>query len=153
MIDIISSFFKPRVTDTSSQSGREHALRLATAALLVEVGHADFDIDESELKATMKVLAKEFELSQQESAALLELAHEEADQAVSLYAFTSLLNEHYDAASKERVIELMWRIAYADGVKDKHEEHLIRKVADLLYVPHSRFVKARHQAAEAARRR
>lgn len=135
------------------ESDREHALRLATAALLIEVVRADFEVDEAELAATLEVLAKEFALSAEESEALLRLAREEAEQAVSLHAFTRLLNDNYDAPSKERVIELMWQIAYADGVKDKHEEHLIRKVADLLYVPHVRFVKARHFAAEAARKR
>jgi uncharacterized tellurite resistance protein B-like protein len=153
MLDVISSFFRPRVTAQTEQADREHALRLATAALLVEVVRADFGVDQAELEATLRVLEKQFELDAQESKALLKLAREESEQAVSLHAFTRLINENYDAQSKERVIELMWQIAYADGVKDKHEEHLIRKVADLLYVPHVRFVKARHAAAEAARRR
>ena len=51
---------------------------------------------------------------------------------------------------KVRVIEMMWQVVYADGVKDHYEEHLIRQVAELLYIPHADFIRARHKAEEMA---
>ncbi len=56
------------------------------------------------------------------------------------------MNQHYDHAMKRRVIEMMWHMVYADGEKDHYEEHLMRQVADLLYISHSEFIQARHQA-------
>ena len=66
----------------------------------------------------------------------MQQARKNADDLVSLQHVTRLLNEHFDEEMKIRVIEMMWQVVYADGVKDHYEEHLIRKIADLLYVSH-----------------
>ena len=68
---------------------------------------------------------------------------------VSIQHVTRLMNQHYDHAMKRRVIQMMWQLVYADGDKDHYEEHLIRQVADLLYVTHGEFIQARHQAEAA----
>ncbi len=81
--------------------------------------------------------------------ALLEEAEADADRLVSIQHTTRLLNEHYDHAMKRRVVEMMWRLVYADGEKSHYEEHLIRQVADLLYLSQSEFIQARHNAEPA----
>ena len=124
----------------------EHALRVATAVLLVEVARADFIIVPSEKLRLRELLEQQFNLSAQELDALLEEAEADADRMVSIQHVTRLLNEHYDHAMKRRVVEMMWQLVYADGEKDHYEEHLIRQVADLLYVSHSEFIQARHKA-------
>ena len=124
----------------------EHALRVATAVLLVEVTRADFIIVPSEKLRLRELLEQQFNLSAQELDALLEEAEADADRMVSIQHVTRLLNEHYDHAMKRRVVEMMWQLVYADGEKDHYEEHLIRQVADLLYVSHSEFIQARHKA-------
>ncbi len=124
----------------------EHALRVATAVLLVEVARADFIIDPSEKLRLRELLEQQFHLSTQELDALLEEAEADADRMVSIQHVTRLLNQHYDHAMKRRVVEMMWQLVYADGEKDHYEEHLIRQVADLLYVSHSEFIQARHKA-------
>jgi uncharacterized tellurite resistance protein B-like protein len=75
-------------------------------------------------------------------------ARESADKLVSIQHITRLLNEQFDASMKVRVVEMMWQVVYADGIKDRYEEHLIRQVSELLYLPHSKFIQARHKAEQ-----
>ena len=124
----------------------EHALRVATAVLLVEVTRADFIVEASERLKLRQLLEQQFNLSAQELDALLEQAEVDADRMVSIQHVTRLLNQHYDHAMKLQVVQMMWQLVYADGVKDHYEEHLIRQVADLLYISHSEFIQARHRA-------
>ena len=133
-------------TIETSPADIEHALRVATAVLLVEVTRADFIIVPAEKLRIRELLEQQFNLSTQELDALLEEAETGADRMVSIQHVTRLLNEHYDHAMKRRIVEMMWQLVYADGVKDHYEEHLIRQVADLLYVSHSEFIQARHKA-------
>jgi len=124
----------------------EHALRVATAVLLVEIARADFVVEPVERQRLRQLLEQEFQLTATELDALLEEAEADADQLVSIQHTTRLLNEHYDHALKRRVVEMMWRLVYADGEKSHYEEHLIRQVADLLYLSQSEFIQARHNA-------
>jgi len=139
-------------TIETSPADMEHALRVATAVLLVEVVRADFIVDPSEKLRLRELLEQQYNLPAQELDALMEEAEADADRMVSIQHVTRLLNEHYDHAMKRRVVEMMWQLVYADGEKDHYEEHLIRQVADLLYVSHGEFIQARHKAeAESSR--
>ena len=124
----------------------EHALRVATAVLLVEIARADFVVEPVERQHLRQLLEREFQLTEIELEALLEEAEADADRLVSIQHITRLLNEHYDHAMKRRVIEMMWRLVYADGEKSHYEEHLMRQIADLLYLSQSEFVQALHKA-------
>ena len=136
--------------EESSPEDMQHALRVATAVLLVEVARADFIVQPEEQAQLRRLLEREFELSGEELDALMEEAEADADRLVSLQHVTRLINEHYDHPMKVRIVEMMWRLVYADGNKDHYEEHLIRQVAELLYVSHPEFIQARHKAEEAA---
>jgi uncharacterized tellurite resistance protein B-like protein len=124
----------------------DHVLRVATATLLVEVVRADFIVQPSELLRLRSILRRQFELAEEELDALLEQAEQGADRMVSTQHITRLLNENFDHAMKLRVIEMMWELVYADADKNHYEEHLIRQVADLLYISHGEFIRARHRA-------
>ncbi len=124
----------------------EHALRVATAVLLVEIARADFVVEPVERQRLRELLEQQFQLSDSELDAVLEEAEADADRLVSIQHITRLLNEHYDHAMKRRVIEMMWRLVYADGEKSHYEEYLIRQVADLLYLSQGEFIQARHRA-------
>ncbi len=134
--------------DDDSDSGVdvEHALKVATAVLLVEVTRADFSVERAERERVRRLLGQQFELSAAELDAVLEEAEADADRLVSIQHFTRLLNEHYDHAMKVRIVEMMWQVVYADGDKDHYEEHLLRQVAELLYLSHAEFIQARHKA-------
>ena len=121
---------------------QEHCFRLATAALLVEMMRADYSIQPAERDAVIQALAAAFpELTPEESKELLARAEERADDATSLYEFTRIINRRLGPEQKAHVVELLWRVAYADGDLDKYEEGLVRRVADLVHVPHSVFIR------------
>ena len=126
---------------------REHGYHVATAALLVEVMRADHEVQPEERDAVRRALGAAFaDLSTDETRDLLARAEERADDATSLYEFTRHINRQLDHAQKAHVVELLWRVAYADGDLDKYEEHLVRRIADLIHVPHSVFIRMKHKA-------
>ena len=127
---------------------QEHALRVSTATLLIEVSRADFQEEKSELDRMRGLVAEQFSLNELELDDLMLQARESADTLVSLQHITRLMNEQFDASMKIRVIEMMWQVVYADDSKHHYEEHLIRQVSELLYVPHSVFIQARHKAEQ-----
>ncbi|MEQ8937438.1 MAG: TerB family tellurite resistance protein, partial [Gammaproteobacteria bacterium] len=94
-----------------------------------------------------KQMTTGFDLDDQTIQELIEAAEKEVDHSVSLYEFTSLLNDKLPMEDRVAVVKNLWRIAYADNVLDKYEEYYIRKVADLLYVAHSDFIKSKLDAA------
>ncbi len=126
----------------------EHALRLATAVLLVEVMRADTSFHAGEREAVRDALVEKFELATDEAERLVELATSTAKEATDLHGFTSRLNDRFSEAQKLRMIELMWAVAYADGHLAEHERHVLWRVADLLHIPHGAYVLARQRAAQ-----
>jgi uncharacterized tellurite resistance protein B-like protein len=151
VIHRIQKFFNERiqsgVKDDRQQGGQ--AVRLATAALLIEVTRADYRVDPAERRAVVAAVEGMFGLSREETDELVALAEEEVDQSVSLYQFTRLVDREFSQEQKRQVIEMMWRVAFADSNKDHNEEYLVRKVADLLHVPHTAFIRARHDVEAA----
>lgn len=149
MANIIKQFFDQWLTPASPQQEvGEHTLQLATAALLIEISRVDYEVKDAERQAVTAAIRSAFQLSSEETDELIRLAEEEARQATSYYGFTSLINKNFTPGQKVQVIEHMWQVAFADGELDKYEDHLIRKVADLLYVPHSAFIAAKHRVQE-----
>ena len=120
----------------------------ACIALLLETSMADEILDESELMALKNTLQKDFQINENEIDELIDLAKENVEDSTSLYEFTRDINDNFDAAERVKLIESMWKIAYADGNIDKYEEHIIRKVSNLIYVAHSDFIKAKLSAKE-----
>ena len=109
-------------------------LDLAIAALLIELSRADFSESASELDAIRQLLSRRFGLNAETVNALITRAIERADRAVSLHEFTHRLNAELPEADKLAIVEMLWQVSHADGHIDKHEEHLIRRVAGLLHV-------------------
>ena len=128
----------------------EHALQLATAVMLVEVMRADATYHAGEREAVRAALRDKFALADDEVARLAELAEATAHQATDLYTFTSRINERFEMAQKVRMVEHMWRVAYADGHLSEHERHVLWRIADLLHVPQGAYVHARIRAAQEA---
>ncbi len=118
-------------------------MRLACAALLIEVSRADYEVTAEEVAAVSRAVRKTFGLSVAETVALIQLAEEEADSATSYHEFTSLINDSYSKEQKIQLLERLWEVVFADAEMEKYEEHLVRKLADLLYVPHSQFIAAK----------
>lgn len=125
-----------------------HSLKQASAALLIEIVRADRDVDPREIASVSAALKSAFTLSDQEIEALLADANTRVDEAVSLFEFTSVLNDALDRTGRVDIVADLWRVAHADGHVDHYEEHFIRRIADLLHVSHADFVRTRYAVAE-----
>tara|TARA_B110000438_G_C15381535_1_gene464980 strand:- start:73 stop:516 length:444 start_codon:yes stop_codon:yes gene_type:complete len=145
MLDALKNLFVKPVKNI--EESVEHQLRLAAAALLIELVYADDEVAESELASLRLAVQQALGLSKDEVDGIVELASIAARDSISLYEFTRLINDHYSQEQKATLIESMWRIAYADGDLDKYEEHMIRNVANLIYVPHRDFIRLKKKAA------
>ena len=128
----------------------EHALRLATAVMLVEVMRADAGFHPGEREAVRAALRESFALTDDEALRLAELAEQTAQQATDLFSFTTRINERFEMPQKLRMVEHMWRVAYADGRLSEHERHVLWRIADLLHVPQGAYVNARMRAQQDA---
>jgi uncharacterized tellurite resistance protein B-like protein len=123
--------------------GREQARNLAVAALLVEVLRADYDVSAAERRQVIDGIRGLLGLDAAESESLLEVAGQRVDAAHDLHQFTSEVNRAFSADEKIALVEQLWRVAQADASVHKYEEHLIRRIADLLHVPHRDFIAAK----------
>jgi uncharacterized tellurite resistance protein B-like protein len=137
-----------RLGKASRPAEEPAALGLAVAALLIEVLRADFQVGATERRQVVGSCASLLGLDDAASAELVREAEAQIDEAHDLYQFTSVLNRHWDDAAKAALLESLWRVAQADETVHKYEEHLIRRIADLLHVPHSRFIGSKLRAME-----
>ena len=134
--------------DARREAGDPEPPRVITTAWHRLDGDGHFGAAE---QATVRqALVEKFELDADEAARLVELATSTAKEATDLFGFTTRLNERFSDAQKLRMVELMWAVAYADGVLADHERHVLWRVADLLHVPQGAYVLARQRAAQRA---
>ncbi len=118
-----------------SDSRQEHErIQVATCALLLEMAHADKSLHELEEQVVHDLLAEKFDLSPEAVAELAEYAQQERAESVDLFRFARVINEHFTIEEKHEVMEALWRIVYADGVLDKHEDALARQLTSLLRI-------------------
>jgi len=151
MISAIKGFLSQLVDPVDKgRAGDGKALQVATAALLVEMMRSDKHIAAEEQALIEKTLCEHYALGPGELNDLLRLAGEEATQAVGYYPFTSLINKQCSLEQKVRIVENMWHVAMSDGHISAHENHLMRKIADLLYVGHADYIAAKQRARQAA---
>ena len=148
MILRIKQFFESHllISETTSQTDIDHKLKLCCAALMLDVVHVDGATLDSELEKIRHALQQQFDITETEIEELLAIAHEEKSSAADYYRFTSLINQHYSQQQKIFLVQQLWHIAYADNQLDRFEEHLIRKLAELLHVPHRHFIQTKHRA-------
>ena len=141
MLNAINDFFQRTLAQPEQRENQTLTLELATAALLCEIVRADYDTTDEELAALRTMLTARYRLSEGDVEELMTLAQAEVDDAVDHYQFVSLIKEHYNYDQRR---ELAW----ADGSVDPLEEHRIRRLADLLYVSHSDFIRTKLQVEE-----
>ena len=120
-------------------------MTLATCVLLIEVSLSDDSYDDEEKNKIIGILKNKFNLDDSQINVLMELADKKNKEMISLYDWTSKINEIYSYEQKKELIKLLWDVAFADGRIDKYEDYTIRKIADLIYVRHEDFMKAKHR--------
>jgi uncharacterized tellurite resistance protein B-like protein len=153
MLSSLRRLFQERVAPdlaAAQPETREHGLRLAAAALLFEVVRADADVKPEELAVMRTAVQSAFGLPAAETDELVRLAGEASRSAASVYELTEVVDRELDADRKKRLVELLWLVAFADAEKTADEEHMIRRIAGLLHVPHPDFIDAKIRARATA---
>ena len=148
MIERLKKLFS--VAESEPVKPDAHQLAVAAIALMVQLSRVDNQEDERELKTIVDCAVKAHQITREEAEEILNDALAHAEDATSLYQFTGQINDHLDQQQKQSLLESIWRVAFADGRIDKYEEHLIRRMADLLHLNHREFMQARHRAEESA---
>lgn len=149
MISKIKDFFDKQFKQTETDSRSvEEKMNLAAAVLLIEIAYSDSNFSDVEKTSLRKLLINQFAIEEAVIDELVTIAENEVREASSMYEFTRLINSYFEAEQKFLLIKAMWSIAYSDKKLDRFEESMIRKYADLLYVPHSEFIRAKIKTQE-----
>ena len=148
MIDLVKNFFGESEKSVSENQPEvsSHDIHVAACALLLEMSNIDGEFSDIEKTNIISILKKNFHLSDENAAALLEASNEELKNSNDLWKFASLINKNYSIGAKESIIEMIWRVAYADGHLDKHEDYLVHKLAKLLRLSHKQLIEAKLKA-------
>ena len=133
-------------TPEQQQSREALALQEAVATILYETARADHEVKESDLQIATNSLREIFALSEQQALDLMSHAAQPHQRPTSYHPLVKLINKKFSAEQKHQLVEHMWRVAHADLEVDMYEDHLVRKIAELLYVPHNEFITAKHRA-------
>jgi len=143
----IKQFFETRIfaTAVSVEEWSEQELQMATAVLLIEMIHMDDKIEPEELDMVFRLICDKFSLSPEDAGSLISLAEEQRDNATDYYQFTSLINKGFNYEQKLKLVECLWEVAFADGELDMYEEHMVRKIADLIHIPHSMLIQIKNR--------
>jgi len=147
MIDRLLSFFGLS-EDEASADVDEARIQHATAVLLVEIARADHERLAIEHDTMLESLMASFSLSVVEAERVLARAEAAAENSVSLNEFTRVLHDELSYQEKEKIVEMLWRIALADKVLDKYEDYMVGKIADLLYIVRGDVIRLRNKVYE-----
>ncbi|MBE3667628.1 hypothetical protein BOO25_01550 [Vibrio navarrensis] len=147
MFNKLTTLFKQLLDGTDLSQNAANNPNLAIASLLCEVAGADHQIDQCEQAVKRQLLKRLLNLSDDEVETLLTQAQSGVAQAASLYEFTSQLRE-LSQETRFALIKGMWEVAHADGDIDPLEDSVIRKTAELLYVDHREFIRAKLQVID-----
>ncbi len=146
MLDKVKSFIGKMLNESETLTDLSNDIQLAAALLLVEVMNADDKIDERERNAVQTGLKNFFELTDEKTRAVFEIAENRAKDVIPLQRYTSILNKALEPEAKLKLLEQIWRVVFSDDELDKYEESLVRQIAELLYIRHSDFIFARQRA-------
>ena len=136
---LFKNLFKTKQIEEES---KDSSIQKSICSLMIEVAYSDNQLDESELKAMANSLGK-LDIEEEEIQEIVDATLAKSKESISFYEHTRILNDQLDYDQKKEVLNSVWAIAFADGEMDKHEEHLIRRIADLLYLNHKDFINAK----------
>jgi uncharacterized tellurite resistance protein B-like protein len=144
MLTILKKYLMPdpsgEPTEPVTQSQRIH---IATCVLLLEMANVDNDFSISEETIIRDILEKELNIPGENVDEIMGLASQDRQQTIDLYEYTRFINRVFSRDEKQTLIELVWKVIYADGVLDQYEDYLVHKLADLLHLEHEDLVEAK----------
>ena len=115
-------------------------LNNACAALLVEIAFADKEFDETEKTSLKLTLMETYAIEEADIDEIIKDAENTVAESTSLYGYTRIVNDEFEYDDKLSLLKNLWKVAYADGNLDKYEEHLLRKISDLIHIIHSDYI-------------
>lgn len=142
---MLKQFLEKLITSEPEAENR-NPVEIAAATLLMEVAWADHKIEDQELEHIRQALSQHFDLDGPTLDAIMDESRDHHDSSVGLYAFTRTLTEAWDEPARYDLVVAMWALALEDDSLHRFEEHMIRKISELLYVSHSRFIAAKQAA-------
>ena len=148
MLARIRTFFAAILEEEVDIENDTDTKQLAAAALMIEIATVDDHFDSTEIQALVRILQQQFSLTSEALYKLIDVARSKSDEATSLYQFTRLVNDSFTQEEKFELVEGMWKVAFADGNLDKYEEHMIRRIADLIHISHSDFIRTKKLAQQ-----
>jgi uncharacterized tellurite resistance protein B-like protein len=143
--DLITKFGKEEEIQEESNLT---LLNNSCAALLVEIAFADKDFDETEKASLKQSLIETYAIDESVIEEIIRDAEDTVSESTSLYGYTSIVNSEFQYEDKLKLLRNLWKIAYADGYLDKYEEHLLRKVSDLIHISHSDYISIKLEIRE-----
>lgn len=129
--------------DATEAGASEDDFHRAALALLYEVARGDGEVDDAEQARLLGALAERWRVASDELVSMMAEVRDHAESATDLYEHIRLLREHWGPEPRAGLIEEMWEVAHADGHADPQEEHIIRRVANLLHVSHGDFIRGK----------
>ncbi len=145
MLDSLKRFFintiGPDLQDVPEN--REHDIRVATCALLVEIGRIDETFTDAELETVLGILEDKYDLSKEHADALMAEAEVALRNSLDLWQFAKLINENYTNEEKIAIVETLWQVVYVDGKMNQYEHFLMNKLKNLLRLSHKQLIDAK----------
>jgi len=151
MLNKLFDYFEEKVTSSASDDKieqSEQTLILAATALMIEVARSDENKTLVELEVIGQILVSRLGVEPNESQLILDAAQEQSEKAHDLFQFTGLINQNFSKSEKENLIYFMWKVAFADASIDKYEDHIIRRISNLINLSHSDFIRLKIKARD-----
>ncbi|MFC1579373.1 TerB family tellurite resistance protein [Thermodesulfobacteriota bacterium] len=143
MISLLGRYFSKKREDGGEKDPNAHDPAVAMCALFLEMANIDGKFSDSEKESILSMMRSEYGLSDEIIKELMAAANEELEKSIDLWQFTNLINQNYSPEEKSRIIEMFWKVAYADGRLDSHEDYLIHKLGKLLRLSHKQLIDAK----------
>jgi uncharacterized tellurite resistance protein B-like protein len=148
MLEKIKYFFETHIALSHPKGNIEEKLKVASAALLMEMMRTEHACDNEKLDLILILLEQSFGLSKVQASDLMEIAEQKREQATDYFEFTHLIHTEFTSDQKIQLIESLWKIAFVDNNLDVDEEYLVDKVARLLFIPRAVVLQARNRVRE-----
>jgi uncharacterized tellurite resistance protein B-like protein len=145
MMDVIKRLFSKQAVEDSlvQEEDITHRIHLATCALLLELANIDGKFSADERDNIISVFKRDYRLSDGDISRLMEASEKELATSIDLWRFTNFINQNYTIEQKIQIVETVWKVAYADGTLDKHEDYLAHKIAALLRLDHKQLIDSK----------
>jgi uncharacterized tellurite resistance protein B-like protein len=136
--------FRDGIESPAADPAKRHdPLRLATAAVLLDIAYADGELTAPEQGDLVGFLTRAFALSGELAEELIRAAEEIRSRTIDHFALTSYIRRHASLDERIDIVKTMWRMVYSDGRLTEYEHYLVRKLADLLGLEHHVMIQAK----------